>query len=189
MSKPTTDLPQPGQLMWKHNMIYFCDDFSNRTTKPIIEFIVEKNLLPKADRPTEITLIINSPGGEVGSAFALIDVMKGSSIPVKTVGIGMIASCGLLTFMSGARGSRVITPNTSILSHQYSWGSHGKEHELFASVKEFEMTTDRMLKLYKSCTGMSDQVIRKVLLPPHDVWLDARAAVKYKIADKIKKLY
>jgi ATP-dependent Clp protease protease subunit len=182
-------VPSPGQLMNDNSMYYFCDQFSNATTKPVIEFIIEKNLLPNSDRPEEITLIINSPGGDVNSAFALVDVMKGSSIPVKTVGIGLIASAGLVAFMSGARGSRVITPNTSILSHQYSWGSHGKEHELFATIKEFEMTTDRMMKLYKNCTGLTDKVIREILLPPHDVWLSAQDAIKYNIADKIKKLY
>jgi ATP-dependent Clp protease protease subunit len=91
--------------------------------------------------------------------------------------------------MAGEKGKRVITPNTSILSHQYSWGSGGKEHELFARVKEFELSTDRMLKHYKKCTGLSEKVIREVLLPAEDVWLSAEEAVKYKIADKIVETY
>ena len=89
------------------------------------------------------------------AAFALIDTMKGSAIPIKTVGLGLIASCGILTFMSGTKGRRIITPNTSILSHQYSWGSSGKEHELFARVREFELSSERLLEHYKKCTGMS----------------------------------
>lgn len=182
-------LPGPGQLMHDNSMYYYCEHFTNASTKPVIEFIIEKNLLAPNDRPDEITLIINSPGGDVGSAFALIDTMKGSAIPVKTIGLGLIASAGLLTFMSGLKGKRIITPNTSILSHQYSWGSHGKEHELFATVREFEMTTERMMQLYKSCTGLPEKKIREILLPPHDVWLSAQDAVKFKIADKIKKLY
>ena len=40
--------------------------------------------------------------------------------------------------MSGTKGRRIITPNTSI--QQYSWGSSGKEHELFARVREFELS-------------------------------------------------
>jgi ATP-dependent Clp protease protease subunit len=115
--------------------------------------------------------------------------MKGSAIPVKTVGLGMIASCGLLTFMSGTKGRRVITPNTSILSHQYSWGSVGKEHELFARVKEFELSTARMMAHYKKCTGLSEKKIREILLPAEDVWLSAKEAVKYGIADKIVSTY
>ena len=140
------------------------------------------------DKPL-ITLVINSPGGQVHSAFALIDTMKGSAIPIKTIGLGMIASCGILTFMSGTKGKRFITPNTSILSHQYSWGSAGKEHELFARVREFELSTTRMIEHYKKCTGMSEKKIREVLLPAEDVWLSAKEAVKYGIADKIVSTY
>lgn len=171
------------------NIYIFMEDFNNKNVKPVVEWILNKNLTPESERPTHLTLVINSPGGEMHSAFALIDTMRGSAIPIHTVGLGMIASCGLLTFMSGTKGHRIITPNTSILSHQYSWGSHGKEHELFSRVREFELSTDRMIKLYKKCTGMSEKDIRKWLLPPEDVWLSADEAVKHGIADKIKDIY
>ena len=188
--KPPPQQPlQPGMLMYESGIIYFSDGFDSTTTKPVINTIIEKNLLPNSQRPKELTLIINSPGGQVHSAFALIDTMKGSAIPVKTVGLGMIASCGLLTFMSGTKGRRVITPNTSILSHQYSWGSGGKEHELFARVREFELSTDRMIQHYKKCTGLSEKKVRDILLPPEDRWLSAKEAVKYGIADKIVSTY
>jgi len=188
--QPANKAPmQPGQRMYESGIIYFSDHFDSTTTKPVINTIIEKNLLPQSERPKEITLVINSPGGEVHSAFALIDTMKGSAIPVKTIGLGMIASCGLLTFMSGTKGKRLLTPNTSILSHQYSWGSAGKEHELFARVREFELSTARMIDHYKKCTGMSEKKIREVLLPPEDKWLSAKEAVKYGIADKIVSTY
>ncbi len=180
---------QPGMLMYESGIMYFADGFDSNTTKPVINTIIEKNLLPNSQRPKELTLVINSPGGQVHSAFALIDTMKGSAIPVKTVGLGMIASCGLLTFMSGTKGRRVITPNTSILSHQYSWGSGGKEHELFARVREFELSTERMINHYKACTGLSEKKVRDILLPPEDRWLSAKEAVRYGIADKIVKTY
>tara|TARA_A100001011_G_scaffold396892_1_gene496252 strand:- start:2331 stop:2939 length:609 start_codon:yes stop_codon:yes gene_type:complete len=187
--KPPQQPMQPGMMMWDAGIMYFSDGFDSSTTKPVIQTIIEKNLMPNSQRPNELTLVINSPGGQVHSAFALIDTMKGSAIPVKTVGLGMIASCGLLTFMSGTKGRRVITPNTSILSHQYSWGSGGKEHELFARVREFELSTARMLEHYKKCTGLSEKKVRDILLPPEDRWLSAKEAVKYGIADKIVSTY
>lgn len=190
VDKPIQQQPlQPGMIMYEAGIIYFSDGFDSSTTKPVINTIIEKNLLPNSQRPNEITLVINSPGGQVHSAFALIDTMKGSAIPVKTVGLGMIASCGLLTFMSGTKGRRVITPNTSILSHQYSWGSGGKEHELFARVREFELSTERMINHYKKCTGLTEKQVRDILLPPEDRWLSAKEAVKYGIADKIVSTY
>jgi ATP-dependent Clp protease, protease subunit len=187
--KPSSPPIQPGVLMWNNAIIYFSDPFTTDTTKPVIQFIIEKNLLPDSERPKEITLVINSPGGSVHAAFALIDTMKASAIPVKTVGLGLIASCGILTFMAGAKGKRILTPNTSILSHQYSWGSAGKEHELFARMKEYELSTERMINHYKKCTGLTEKKIREILLPPEDVWLSADEAVKYGIADEIKDVY
>jgi len=180
---------QPGMLLWESGIYYMCDSFTNESTKPIVNWIIEKNLLPDSTRPKELTLVINSPGGSVHACFALIDTMKGSAIPVKTIGLGMIASCGLLTFMAGAKGKRFLTPNTSILSHQYSWGSGGKEHELFARVREFELSSERMMEHYKKCTGMTEKKIREVLLPAEDVWLSAEEAVKHGIADKIVETY
>lgn len=167
----------------------FADDFDSESTSKAITFILNKNILPKKDRPENLTLIINSPGGDLNSAFALIDIMKGSRIPIHTLGIGQISSCGLLTFMAGEKGHRTITPNTSILSHQYSWGSYGKEHELIARIKEFDLTSERMLNHYKKCTGLSEKVIKEILMPPQDVWLSAKEAVKYGIADQVKNTY
>jgi len=180
---------QPGQVLYESGIYYFADGFTYESTKPVVNWIIEKNLLPDSERPKQLTLIINSPGGSVHAAFGLIDVMKGSALPIKTVGLGMIASCGVLTFMAGTKGKRVLTNNTSILSHQYSWGSGGKEHELFARVKEFELSSDRMLKHYKKCTGLSEKKIKEILLPPEDVWLTAAEAVKHGIADAIVDTY
>ena len=133
-------------------------------------------------------MIICSPGGDLSAAFALIDVMRGSSIPIKTTGLGMIASAGLLIFISGTRGKRLLTPNTSILSHQFTWGSFGKERELFAAVQEFDLTTKRRKKHYKKCTGLSDKDIRKYLIPPQDVRLSAPEALKLGICDNEKEM-
>ena len=167
----------------------FAEDFDSESTSKAITFILNKNILPKKDRPENLTLIINSPGGDLNSAFALIDIMRGSRIPIHTLGIGQISSCGLLTFMAGEKGHRTITPNTSILSHQYSWGSYGKEHELIARIKEFDLTSERMLNHYKKCTGLSEKMIKEILMPPQDVWLSAKEAVKYSIADQVKLTY
>ena len=164
------------------------EDIDTSSCKAAIEFILENNFNNEVKKPKELNLIICSPGGDLSAAFALIDVMRGSSIPIKTTGLGMIASAGLLIFISGTRGKRLLTPNTSILSHQFTWGSFGKEHELFAAVKEFDLTTKRMIKHYKKCTGLSDKDIRKYLLPPQDVWLSAPEALKLGICDNVKEM-
>jgi len=164
----------------------FMSEVNQETCKELISFILTKGW--SAPRPKSLQIIINSPGGDLNAAFAVIDVMKGCPIPVHTVGLGQIASAGFMMFIAGEKGKRVLTPNTSIMSHQFSWGSWGKEHELVAVGKEFELTTERMINHYKRCTGLNEKQIRQYLLPATDVWLSAKEAKKLKICDSIKDI-
>ena len=157
------DSPSHSQLLQDAGMYVFMDDVNNESMKPIIEWILVENHVTKKKKK-ELLLMICSEGGDMGAAFALIDVMKSSRLPIKTVGLGTIASAGLMIFIAGHAQRRVLTPNTSILSHQWSWYSAGKDHELLARVKEFELTSQRMLNLYKNCTGLSESKIKEVLL-------------------------
>ena len=171
----------------KKGIKIFMGDVDSESMETIVEWILAANLSPKKSHK-ELTLGICSPGGDLNACFALLDVMLGSRVPIKTIGMGMIASCGLLMFISGTKGQRTLTPNTSILSHQYSWGSYGKEHELFATVREYELTTERLINHYKKCTGLDENMIREKLLPPSDVWLDANEAKELGICDNIKEM-
>ena len=173
--------------LYKSGIYLFMDNVNADSCKDAIEFILKQNAEKK--RKKRLQFMIASPGGGMPECFALIDVMKGSKIPIHTVGLGLIASCGLLLFISGEHGHRILTPNTSILSHQFSWGNYGKEHELFAQVKEFELSTKRMLDHYKKCTGLDEEQIREHLLPPEDVWLSAKEAKKLGICDQGKSVY
>ena len=185
--QPAQALDSSSELLMRGHHV-FMSDVTQETMKPLIDWIIAENFNQK-DKKRELTLGICSPGGDLNACFALVDVMKGSQIPIRTIGMGMIASCGLLMFISGTKGRRILTPNTSILSHQYSWGSYGKEHELFAQVKEYDLTTERIVNHYEKCTGLSEKDIRKYLLPPHDVWLSAKEAKKLGLCDSIKATY
>jgi len=176
-----------GDGLEKAGVYMLMDDIKNESVRPAIEWIFRNNL--SSNQPEYLTLIINSGGGSVTDAFALIDTMKGSGIPIHTIGLGEVSSAALMIFMAGEKGHRILTPNTAILSHQYSWGKWGKEHELVTAKKAFDLTAKMILTHYKKCTGMSEKKIRHVLLPAHDVWLNAKEARSYGICDNIKDLY
>jgi ATP-dependent Clp protease protease subunit len=160
-------------------------DIDARTVRAATEFILINNI-EQIDNLSNLTLIINSAGGFLTDAFALIDVMNSSLIPIHTVGLGEICSSGLFIFMNGCAGNRIITPNTSILSHQYSSGGEGKEHELISVMSEFKNVSERIINHYVACTGLSKKVIKKELLGPTDRWLSAEDAMKYGLCDKVK---
>lgn len=170
----------------EHAYFLLMDEINSETTKPLIEFIFDANLAE--EKPKLINLIINSPGGDLHSAFAVIDVMAGSKIPIRTIGLGGIASAGLMIFIAGNKGMRILTPNTSIMSHHFSWFMGGKYHELMVAGKEIDLTSERIMRLYKKHTGLDEKKIKSLLLPPNDVWLSAEEAKKYGLCDEVKEL-
>ena len=184
---PVMPMPMMQADLYASGIFLFVGGVDSDSCREAIEFVLKQNTEKRKKK--KLQFMICSPGGEMPPCFALIDIMKGSKIPIHTIGLGLIASCGLLLFISGEKGKRILTPNTSILSHQFSWGSHGKEHELFAQIKEFELSTKRMLDHYKKCTGLTEKDIRKHLLPPEDVWLSAQDAKKLGICDAVKSVY
>jgi ATP-dependent Clp protease protease subunit len=174
----------PGDDLKKSGIYTFMGEVDSDSMLPIIEWILHENYIVKKKKK-ELILMICSRGGDMEEAFALIDVMRSSTIPIKTVGLGQIASCGLLIFLAGTKNRRVLTPNTSILSHQYSWGSDGKHHELFAITKEFGLAQQRMINHYQETTGLDEDTIKARLLPANDVWLSADEALELGICDHI----
>ena len=161
-------------------------DVNMESMTQAVEWVLSANFAE--ERPDMLNMIICSPGGDLNAAFALIDTMRGSQIPIRTIGLGQIASAGLMIFLAGDKGNRILTPNTSILSHQYTWGAFGKEHELFAVQKEYDLTTKKVIEHYKKTTGLPEKRIREVLLPPQDVWLSPTEAKKLKICDDVKEM-
>jgi ATP-dependent Clp protease protease subunit len=189
MTTDTTQTTEQNhtQALADNGMYVFMGEVDHDNIKPIIEWILHENFVTKRKRK-ELLLMICSEGGDMSAAFALIDVMQSSNIFIKTVGLGQIASAGLLIFLAGSPGRRTLTPNTSIMSHQYAWGSDGKHHELLATIKEFELTQTRMVQHYINCTGLSEEQIKQHLLPAHDVYLSADDALRLGICDHISQL-
>jgi len=169
----------------EHGVYLLFEDIEQESVADAVEWILEANLNLSQK---ELRLIINSCGGSCYDGFALIDVMGGSKIPVRTVGIGMLASMGLTIFIAGEKGQRILTPNTGIMCHQWWSGVFGKEHELFAAVKHHELLRDQIMRHYKKHTGLNESDIKKYLFPAHDVWLSAKEAKKLGLCDIIKEI-
>ena len=180
--------PHPtGSLLQANGFLFLTNKFDEENILPLVKAILEYNLMEEDDRPEEITLFINSGGGAVHWCWMLVDAMRMSAIPIVTVGQGIVASCGVLTLMAGHK--RILTHNASVMSHTYSWGSRGKEGELKAMVKEFDLSSDRMIAHYKKFTKKSESYIRKNLLHPHDEWMTPDECLKHKIIDEVWDTY
>lgn len=136
----------------------------------------------------KIRLMINSPGGELHAAFALIEIMEASKIPVETIAIGQCVSAALMIFMSGTPGMRIVTNTCTAMSHTYSTGIEGNHWDLKDIQKELQNTQDRIISQYEKYTGQSRATIMKKLIGKGDHWLRPQEMVEYGIADRIGKV-
>ena len=138
---------------------------------------------------TQVQMIINSPGGSCPTGFSIIDIMEWSPIRIYTTDIGMIASMGLLIFMTGEKGRRVITPRTFILSHRFTAFNFGNHSQLIASRKEEDLEHERIHQHYLSCSNIKQKdELEKYLLRDVDTWLTPDEAIQFGLADIVEPL-
>lgn len=133
----------------------------------------------------KIQMIINSPGGDLYSAWMICDIMDQMKTPIETFGLGQVASAGIFIFMNGTKGLRKATVNTQFMSHRYSIGIQANHADLMAQRHELDRTHDRIVNHYMKCTGLSKTKIEQTLLTEHNVWLDAEECKKLNICDII----
>lgn len=138
--------------------------------------------LQQQDPEAEITMFINSPGGEVGSGLALYDVMKGISCPIRTVCMGSAASMGAVLFAAGH--TREILPHGRVMIHDPLVSSTGGNALQLQEISRSLMETRRELcELLAQHTGKTlEEIYEKTA---HDCWFSAEEAVEFGLADRV----
>jgi ATP-dependent Clp protease protease subunit len=169
------------QLLRSH--IHFLNgEINENSVLDVIKWITYENLDPEY---SELTLYINSTGGNLAESFALIEIMKKSRKPIITVGIGSICSAAFLIFAAGFKGCRYISKTASIMCHQFSDGYCGKYHDIVAVAKENNLANQRMLDHLKECTGLDSRSVKSKFLSATDSWFTAEEIIDLGVADKI----
>lgn len=150
-------------------------------------FLIKENLLN--DDPEGLTMFINSEGGSVTDGFAIIDVMETSKMPITTVGMGLIASMGLLIFTAGHKGTRTLCKGTEVMAHQFWAAMEGKQHELVAAHAAQVRLERQFIDHYLRHSKMSEKQIKDILFGPTDRYLTPAECVKYGLADLVTETH
>jgi ATP-dependent Clp protease protease subunit len=170
-----------ARLLQSH-IHFLTGDIDEDNIRKAIQWLAYENLTNEAKT---LTLYVNSQGGDLYQAFALIDVMRVSKHTISTVGLGSVMSAAFLIFVSGTIGHRVIAPNTGIMCHQYSDTTEGKHHDLKATMIEGENCNNRMLAVLEAACDLDARTIKRKLLNPTDVYLTAEQMIEFGLADEI----
>ncbi|MCL4158089.1 UNVERIFIED_CONTAM: hypothetical protein GTU68_036938 [Idotea baltica] len=146
--------------------------------------IVAQLLHLEAENPSkEISMYINSPGGEVSAGLSIYDTMQYIRPKVSTLICGMAASMGSVIAIGGEKGMRFALPNSEIMVHQPSGGSQGMASDILISARHIERTRERMYQLYVKHSGQDYETVQKAM--DRDTWMTPDEAKEWGHLDEI----
>ena len=146
--------------------------------------IVAQLLFLESENPNaDISLYINSPGGDVSAGWAIMDTMQYIKPNVSTIGMGLVASMAAVLLAAGEKGKRFVLPNTQVMIHQPSSGTEGKVTDMEIYLKEVQYTKKAMIKQMMEFTGRKEKEVFDAM--ERDNWMDAEAAKKFGLIDEV----
>ncbi len=145
--------------------------------------IAQLLFLASEDPKKDIVLYINSPGGSVTSALAMLDTMSYIKPDVATICVGMAASAAAILLACGTKGKRFALPNAEVMIHQPWGGAQGQATEIEITARHIVATRERLNKILSKATGQPLSKIENDV--ERDYFMSAEEAKKYGMVDEI----
>ena len=152
------------------------DSVANLVTAQLLHLEAE-------DPDKEISLYINSPGGDMTGLFAIYDTMQFIGSPMSTICVGQAASAAAVLLAAGSAGRRCALPNARVLIHQPHGGAQGQTTDIELAAKEMTFMRERMTQILADHTGQTvDRLARDM---DRDFILRGEDAVAYGLVDHV----
>ena len=164
----------------KENIIFLSGPIDDHTANIVIAQLL---FLQSEDPKKDVQLYINSPGGSVTDAMAIMDTMNHIKNDVSTVCVGMAASAGAWILSSGKKGKRFILPNAEVMIHQPLGGAQGQASDVKIRAERLLKIRERMNELLSDMTGQDFEKIEKDT--ERDNFMTAKEAVNYGLVDEV----
>ena len=149
--------------------------------------IIQAQLLYLAsnDSAADISLYLNTPGGQVTSGLGIYDTMQLIEPDVATICTGLAASMGSVLLCAGAPGKRAALPHSRVMIHQPLGGAQGQASDIMIAAREIEKTRK---ELYDIIAEHSGEPYEKICADAErDFWMTSAEALEYGMIDEILK--
>lgn len=172
------------------NHIYFNDDINSQTAMALCHELRNVDLTMKLlsttyNMPAQpIYLHLTTNGGEVHSAFLVVDTINQLSVPVYTVVEGFVASAGTLISLAGEK--RFISENAYMLLHELRSGVWGKMSSIEEEMENLKKIMDHITSFYIKKTNLKKHALDKLLTK--DVIWNSSECVSKGVVDDIYKV-
>jgi ATP-dependent Clp protease protease subunit len=148
--------------------------------------IVAQLLFLESENPDkDISLYINSPGGEVTAGMAIYDTMQFIKCDVQTIVMGQACSMGSLLAQAGAKSKRMILPMARHMIHQPSGGARGQATDMLIQVEEILAMKKNLTEIYVEHNTAGKTFDQLSADMERDNYMSADQAVAYGLADKV----
>ena len=146
--------------------------------------IVAQLLFLESENPNaDISMYINSPGGDVSAGWAIMDTMQYIKAPVSTIGMGLVASMGSVLLAAGERGKRFVLPNTQVMIHQPMAGAQGQITDMEIQLNQFQKNKKTLVKQMADFTGRKEKEVFDAM--ERDNWMTPDEAKKFGLIDGV----
>ncbi|TMK69866.1 MAG: ATP-dependent Clp endopeptidase proteolytic subunit ClpP [Actinobacteria bacterium] len=139
--------------------------------------------LESEDPDKDISIYINSPGGQVYSGLAIYDTMQFIRPDIQTICVGIAMSMGAVILSGGAEGKRLALPNAKILIHQVSGGFQGQATDIEIQARETIALKRRLEEILSEHTGRPQEQVAKDM--ERDYFMTSQEAQDYGIIDSV----
>jgi len=145
--------------------------------------IAQLLFLDHDDPEADISLYINSPGGEVYSGLAIYDTMRMIRPDIKTYCVGMGASMAAVLLAAGTPGKRYALPNSRIMIHQGSAGFRGNVPDIEIAARETLSLTNKLTNILAEHTGQPFEKVKADT--QRDYYMTGQDAKDYGLVDEV----
>ncbi|MEZ5219306.1 MAG: ATP-dependent Clp protease proteolytic subunit [Ilumatobacteraceae bacterium] len=149
----------------------------------VANLVIAQLLHLASESDQDISMYINSPGGDMVAMFAIHDTMKFIAPDIATINVGQAASAAAVLLACGTPGKRSTLPNTRVLIHQPHGGAQGQSTDLEIQIAEVVEMRRRMVGLLVEATGQREAKILADI--DRDYILRGQAAVDYGLVDHV----
>ena len=179
---PLTTNPEPSikSKLLKNRTLFLGGEVNDEIANTIVSEIY---LLSLEDPNTDITLLINSPGGSVTAGMAIYDAMQLVDNDIKTVSLGLAASMGQLLLTAGAPGKRSATPLARIMMHQPLGGIGGVASDIRIQSQQMLYTKNLLAEIISKHSNTDINLI--IADSDRDRWFSAYEAKEYGLIDNV----
>lgn len=145
--------------------------------------VAQMLFLESKDPKADISLYINSPGGEVYSGLAIYDTMQYIRCDVSTICVGLAASMAAVLLAAGTKGKRFALPYSRIMIHQPLGGARGQATDIEIHAREILRVRDSLNSILYKHTGQPLEEIQKNT--ERDNFMSAEEALKFGLVDGV----